>query len=148
MHNGFREFVALCAGRDRLGRAMRLKRFNRLGESPYLGYNFSYLRRFVLKKLMLMRAMSPEQRSRVNLKEMFGRDFDFGVVKRVYSQIEEPEQKEETESWQERETRDPSVSTGNSFSDVGTDPESSQQATVPTAEEYIPKSMKRGENLG
>ncbi len=74
------EFVTLDVSRDRLERAMKLRRMRKVEEIDSLGCHLSYLRRFVCKKLIVgwISGNSVEARSNI------GRDMDREVVRNVF----------------------------------------------------------------
>ena len=89
MKNAFGQFVALGTGRDGMGRAMKLKRFAKMCDNPYVGYNFSYIRRFILKKFLVTSLMSAPQKSGLSQTEFFQRDLASDFTLKLFHHVEE-----------------------------------------------------------
>ena len=83
IRNKFSEFVALSSSRDRMGRAMKLKRFDKLGKNQYLRSNFAYIRRFILKKFMVLHVLDGLGVS-CDPGELIGKDFGFKFIREVF----------------------------------------------------------------
>jgi len=80
-------FTSLMKSRDKLGRAMKLKKINILKQNRHaICANFKYLARFTMKKLMILHISDTEQRKAIleDTQKYFKCDFEFKFQKELY----------------------------------------------------------------
>ena len=81
--SSLKEFTALSKRRDEVGRSMIAKRLSKIEDKPLMGYNFSYLRQFTIKKFLILSVLEKEKK--ISKQELFAKDFIFPLQKSIFS---------------------------------------------------------------
>jgi len=90
IENPFKEFVTLRKSRDILGRAMKLRRFDEIETNFNNSYNFSYLRRFFIKKMLIKQLCKNKDFSYSEQKfnNFYSNDMKYKFVKEIFKNVE------------------------------------------------------------
>eukprot|EP01022_Parablepharisma_sp_SALTPOND_P027116 TRINITY_DN657_c0_g1_i1.p1 TRINITY_DN657_c0_g1~~TRINITY_DN657_c0_g1_i1.p1 ORF type:complete len:1837 (-),score=222.25 TRINITY_DN657_c0_g1_i1:2911-8421(-) len=142
LSNPFKEFVTLRMGRDKLGRAMKMKQLDQIEDNFCINHNFSYLRRFVLKK-MLLKNVTLEGK-RISPYEFYEKDFRYKLVQNVFKAPPKYEHVVETQMEEISEESKVIINNSEVVSEADSETGLSTHSVglLSHSDEYIPKKMK------